>query len=109
MVVSYPTLCELYAAGKLSDFKDALRPVAARKFAASTNSGSGSKQQPSSLGSSLSKSPRHANGTISSASQYAPASVVNRKDIKGRSALHLAAADSTSGSIDYLDALLAVS
>lgn len=100
MAVVVPTLCELYAAGKLHEFTQVLRPSPA------TKPNSSSSSNPSSLGATPSKSPRH-HGAF--APQHASNSVVNRRDIKGRTALHLAASDLRNQAIPFLDALLAVS
>jgi hypothetical protein len=86
-----PTLCDLFHARNIASFKETLRP--GKRHAAGQGYGN--------LSSSLSRSPRWEAG-----SSHAPTTVINRRDIKGRTALHLAVATLEPDALEYVQALL---
>jgi ankyrin repeat protein len=86
-----PLLWEQFIAGNLVGFKETLRP-----FKRHNHQGNYSN-----LPSSLSRSPRW-----ESSSTHAPASVINRRDGLGRTALHLAASSLDPKALEYVQLLL---
>lgn len=89
-----PTLHDCYQAGNLSGFKELLHPATSNNKRSVT------------LSSSLSRSPNSRWEHLPPSN--APSSVVNRRDLQGRTVLHLAVSKPDERNLEFVHALLAV-
>lgn len=96
-VLLQPSLHDCYHAGNLSTFKEILYPSSAV---------SNNKNRSNNLSSSLSRSPGSSRFEHLGSSN-APSNVVNRRDLQGRTVLHLAVSKVDQRSMDFVHALLA--
>ena len=114
-----PTLHDLYAIDKLEKFQEILRPqtpATPRKASQNANNANTGPANAGSLGNgnasgngfgtSLSRSPRWESASNMLPSYYAPSAVTNRRDMFGRTALHLAVSSIKPGALVYVKALL---